>query len=222
MAEVLITLGVIGIVAAMTLPTVINDAKDRQFRAMWKKTFSVVANAYNYAYQDDPTYFEKINTNKMAAAAQLYYRIFSNLNTYNYCVSGASEGKICPPNGQGITNGNINPPCSSLNNDKPSGESYCMWNGSGGVAFLNDGTVIYAHGYLWNYPQLLVDVNGKKGPNVVGRDMYIILFSENRVIPGGAEGYELKGCDKNISSDSGAYDAERFSGSGCGAKYLLE
>ena len=120
----------------------------------------------------------------------------------------------------------VSPLCDSLNRDKSkastTGKSRCMYNGAGGVAFLNDGTIIYAQGYLWEYPYFLVDVNGKKGPNIVGRDMYIILFRENRVIPGGADGYELKGCDMNIASQSGAVDANSLSGSGCGAKYLLE
>lgn len=42
MAEVLITLGIIGIVAAMTLPTVINNIQDKQFRTMFKKQFSII------------------------------------------------------------------------------------------------------------------------------------------------------------------------------------
>ena len=136
----------------------------------------------------------------------------------------APKGKVCPPTGQGIMkSGIVSPTCNSLNNDKiKTVNAGCMYNGAGGVAFLNDGTIIYAHGYLWDYPSFLVDVNGKKVPNIVGRDMYVILFEKNRVIPGGADGYELKGCDKNIASQSGAVDANKMSGSGCGAKYLLK
>lgn len=47
LAEVLVTLGVIGIVAAMTLPSVINKIKEKQNIAMWKKKYSEIANIYN-------------------------------------------------------------------------------------------------------------------------------------------------------------------------------
>lgn len=37
LAEVLITLGIIGVVAAMTLPSVINSTKNKQLEASFKK-----------------------------------------------------------------------------------------------------------------------------------------------------------------------------------------
>ena len=40
LAETLITLGIIGIVAAMTLPSVISNIQDKQFKAAFKKQFS--------------------------------------------------------------------------------------------------------------------------------------------------------------------------------------
>ena len=228
LAEVLITLGIIGIIAAMTLPTVINNAQDKQFHAQWKKAYSVIANAYNLAYEDYPVYFEKIyGDEKTTAAKELYYNIFSRLNTFDYCVKEGLQGKVCTAYGQGLLISKVvSPGCDSLNKDKSkattTGRYGCMYNGGGGVAYLTDGTIIYANAYMWNYPEFLVDVNGTKGPNVIGRDMYLILFRENRVIPAGAKGYEFKGCDKNIASQSGAQGADQLSGSGCGAKYLLE
>lgn len=215
-------------VAAITIPTVVNNIRDRQFHAQWKKAYSAIANAYNLAYADYPVYFEKLSGDtKIAAAKELYYNVFSRLNTYDYCVLQGMKGKVCSALGQGLLISTVaNPPCDSLNKDKSKEfniEQYkCMYDGAGGVAYLRDGTIIYAHGYLWNYPEFIVDVNGTQGPNIVGRDMYIIIFRENRAIPGGAAGYEFKGCDKSIASNSTAIGADRLSGSGCGAKYLLE
>ena len=45
MAEVLITMGVIGVVAAMTLPTVINNSRNKQLEAGLKRSYSVIAQA---------------------------------------------------------------------------------------------------------------------------------------------------------------------------------
>lgn len=45
LAEVLITLGIIGIVAAMTLPAVINDTKNKELEVGFKKGYSIISQA---------------------------------------------------------------------------------------------------------------------------------------------------------------------------------
>jgi len=45
LAEVLITLGIIGVVAAMTIPTLIANTKSQQFRSQFKKTLSTLNQA---------------------------------------------------------------------------------------------------------------------------------------------------------------------------------
>lgn len=39
LAEVLITLGIIGVVAAMTIPTLIANARSQQYRSKFKKNY---------------------------------------------------------------------------------------------------------------------------------------------------------------------------------------
>lgn len=51
LAEVLITLGIIGIVAAMTLPTVINNSRNKQLEAGLKRSYSVIAQALDNTKQ---------------------------------------------------------------------------------------------------------------------------------------------------------------------------
>lgn len=46
LAEVLITLGIIGVVAAMTLPTVINNTKNKELETAFKKTYSQLDKQY--------------------------------------------------------------------------------------------------------------------------------------------------------------------------------
>ena len=43
LAEVLITLGIIGVVAAMTMPTLINQTNGAQYKAAFKKALSVIS-----------------------------------------------------------------------------------------------------------------------------------------------------------------------------------
>ena len=45
LAEVLITIGIIGVVAAMTIPSLLINLQDKQFKAMYKKYYSTLAQA---------------------------------------------------------------------------------------------------------------------------------------------------------------------------------
>lgn len=45
LSEVLITLGIIGVVAALTIPSVVNNYKKQQFRTGLKKEYSVLLQA---------------------------------------------------------------------------------------------------------------------------------------------------------------------------------
>lgn len=54
LAEVLITLGIIGVVAAMTMPALINQTNGAQYKAAYKKAVSAISQAIalNYALDD--------------------------------------------------------------------------------------------------------------------------------------------------------------------------
>ncbi len=52
LSEVLITLGIIGVVAAITLPIIISKIEDRQNIARWKKSYAVVNAAFNAVKAD--------------------------------------------------------------------------------------------------------------------------------------------------------------------------
>ena len=52
LAEVLITLGIIGVVAAMTMPTLINKTQNRQLQTAFKKAYSVQSQALLFTKQN--------------------------------------------------------------------------------------------------------------------------------------------------------------------------
>lgn len=47
LAEVLITLGIIGVVAAITIPTLMNNIQDVQYKTAFKKEYSSISQAYS-------------------------------------------------------------------------------------------------------------------------------------------------------------------------------
>ena len=74
-AEVLITLGIIGVVAAMTMPTLINSTQGAQYKAAYKKALSAISQAvtlnvaldeWSFADADNATYkLEDLFTKRM-------------------------------------------------------------------------------------------------------------------------------------------------------------
>ena len=55
LAEVLITLAIIGIVAALTIPSLVQSYKERQYVSQLKKTYSVLQNAFQMAIAEHGT-----------------------------------------------------------------------------------------------------------------------------------------------------------------------
>ena len=84
LAEVLITLGIIGVVAAMTMPTLINSTQGAQYKTAFKKSLTVLSQAVvmNIALNDYDLSQVVAGTNptdtKDAGGAQSLYDIFHN------------------------------------------------------------------------------------------------------------------------------------------------
>ena len=62
LAEVLITLGIIGVVAAMTMPTLINSTQGAQYKAAYKKALSALSQAVTLNVALDEWNFADANT----------------------------------------------------------------------------------------------------------------------------------------------------------------
>lgn len=90
LAEVLITLGIIGIVAAMTIPNLVNNYVERRNVSRVKKIYSDLANVYNLAYANDGQLIDYIksrdpvpnwyNEESHRAFRDYFAKYFKNLN----------------------------------------------------------------------------------------------------------------------------------------------
>ena len=68
LAEVLITLGIIGVVAAMTMPTLINQTNGAQYRAAYKKALSAISQGVTLNVALDDISFADTDTASSAAS----------------------------------------------------------------------------------------------------------------------------------------------------------
>ena len=93
LAEVLITLGIIGVVAAMTMPTLMNQTNGAQYKAAYKKALSAISQAvtlnvaldeWNFADLDGKTYtLENMFKNRMNVV-RIEHGSFNDAKDSNY------------------------------------------------------------------------------------------------------------------------------------------
>ena len=166
LAEVLITLGIIGVVAAMTLPVLISKYQERSWLTSFKRTYSVLYQAYLGAYQENgiaSTWCPAKNTD----CAKTYFDILSP-----YLKVVEIWGFDRPDILYQVTYTDIDGSEIKSNNAFPTTNYKFV---------MNDGTII-GIGYDGdlNMPLLQVDTNGLKGPNQLGKDyFYFSLNSKN-------------------------------------------
>lgn len=184
LAEVLITLGIIGVVAAMTIPTLINNSNSKALASQYKEDYSIIANAVKMMQND---------YGSVAAGINYSIGTISNLGAY------IKYAQICPNNAR--TEGcapyvGVN----AANLKLLDGEDY-WWTSTfdaQGAIMQNGSVIVYNHSNsaCQNMSQLnvgvcgsiIVDVNGPKSPNVFGRDIFEIYITENGVCAQGACG----------------------------------
>lgn len=85
--KVLITLGIIGVVAVITLPTVINNSRNKQLEAALKRSYSVISQALDmYQAETGERY-----TQKNAEKHTLKPILMKYLKTVEDCGFGANK-----------------------------------------------------------------------------------------------------------------------------------
>lgn len=217
LAEVLITLGIIGIVASMTIPIIMNNIQNQQFKSQMRKTYSILSEAHQLL--------------KTENSGSFAYSISTcSGDGDNSCFKDALKTKLhfikeCETN-NGL--GNCFPALANVKylNGTSANGIFILSQVAGLV--LNDGSSIVMRlesptctnsGSTPAYPNrcgyILADVNGMKPPNTWGRDIYL-FFVYSDVIRPAAVGNVESGIV--AADDCGTGDNTGYT---CASKYLL-
>ncbi|MCI1274273.1 MAG: type II secretion system GspH family protein [Clostridiaceae bacterium] len=213
LAEVLITLGIIGVVAALTLPSLIANYRDKQTVTQLKKAYSTIAQAYEKATFDEGTP-DTWGLNGAGAGNPHDSNIILNiLSSYIMQLRICENAAGCWPDVKykqlnGTTDGaNIN-----------TSQTY-------GKAIINDGMLMYVYskgmancdgkrGTTKEFQSVCatftVDVNGYKRPNTFGKDTFSFIISKYGIYPQGSQfdtsapmtGGSVGACDMNIAKNN--------------------
>ena len=190
LAEVLITLGIIGVVAALTLPSLIQKYQDQVLENQLKKMYSTLSQGIQKAMADDGVYrfsdtelfqsciYPKTESNVCIQMVKKYFNVVSTKTTKREYYEGVIQVKsmdgrevFSRDKSKRVRSG---PPFGGYN-DFP---IYVLADGSE----FKFQSLDYGSGESYFY----IDTNGEKGPNVYGFDVFNLLTRD-------ANGNKLEG-----------------------------
>ena len=180
LAEVLITLGIIGVVAAMTLPSLIQKYKIQEYVSKLNKFYTVISNAYIMAKNDngDISGWNLVNYQSSTNDEEdILYYLLPYMNVVKFC---GKNDKGCFPD---IVYGSIGSAGFRINLNTNSWYSNAILNDGmyiSSLTFSNTCGNAYAACAL-----LRVDVNGDAPPNKMGIDLHTFAVYKDRILPGG-------------------------------------
>lgn len=213
LAETLITLGIIGIISAITTPTLITKITNVHNSAMLKEDYAILQQMMLMANDKGAIGESIVQGNNMNEMREWFETYFSpNIKTTEVCYNqwGCWNKNVKTPDGQ-----------------KYLGDYIC---GEKTISFiLNNGSYIcmddFGDSRFGVNPQavgvntigLLVDINGDKQPNTIGKDIFVMVFKEDKLLPGGYDMTEAQ-IERNCSTQSSG----RFGGTYCMTKVLKQ
>ena len=183
--EVLITLGIIGIITAMTLPSLTNKYQHKVLESQFKKSYANLQTAINTVNSENGIPYEcytlKYGGNYYYTQCNEFWpKVLEQYKTAKEC--GNWRKPQCRSKYKSkaeviAAGGSINNTACSFSID-----SHTAYN-------LNDGSIIYLYKVESDYNNhgslfFGIDVNGKKGPNKWGYDLfYLNLYKRNQKAP---------------------------------------
>ena len=193
LAEMLITLGVIGVVAALTMPTLMNRSNDQAFVSKLQKVQSTLNQAHlNAERQHGMSQDWKFKDGSTDAVIKLYEYYKPFLNIAKDCGTDTGGGPGC-----------FDPNWTMLNGSKSSSQTKYGLGGNVKAFQLKDGTAISIDGYTnvataatfgaanhrttGHMAIFTVDLNGKRKPNRAGKDIFFFVLGDNGIVPAGID-----------------------------------
>ena len=171
LAEVLVTLGIIGVVSAMTVPTLMQNYQRQSYVTQLHKTYNEMSQAL-LRYQTDKN---AINLTEAGMTSQdavndfikTYFKTVQECDTVNSCFASSYKtlsGETLPT--YYFTMQNV--------------KAYVLANGVSVRPGYNTDECAASNGV--RIVAVAIDINGKKGPNIGGRDLFWMYFYNNGLI----------------------------------------
>ena len=212
LVEVLTTLAIIGIIAALTLASLISGYQSKIYTSQVKKAYTELVNAVQQVMIDENANDEisevsegngditgfytttaSLNTSDTHSGAQYFLSTYFKSIKKGYGTSGVMANSYITSFGKDIGTVDDNYYCIGLK----TGSSVCM-------KFQN------------NISKVVIDSNGKKAPNQSGKDLFVMKINSDGSISDLDE--NANNCEVSSAGDS---NLEKYA-SGCLTKIMTE
>lgn len=185
LAEVLITLAIIGIVAAMTIPTLLNNTSDKQTVSALKKSYSTLSQAFNLAVQENGTPDNWNIWDDNEGSMPALKKLVPYLNITKDCTNGETG---CFPQSKYKNLGIGEEPDSFDEDGRPKIQ---LSDGTLIEAYVEDGQCSSNIGSTLQLQNMcgryIVDINGFKSPNQWGKDLFWFWLTKGGIVPTGTQ-----------------------------------
>ena len=189
LAEVLITLGIIGVVSAITIPSLMTKIQKRQLETQIKANYSSIQQAIKFADYDDVSYDTGFKDADDASMKNWFDTILGkHLKVESLCINKAG----CWHKGGIVKDLLGDGPLWSGNSDVGIGGNIITFRTAKGAYYNLNG---YLDSHSYNYfgvksstKDVLVfyfDANGDRKPNRIGKDIYIMVWTDKGLVPAG-------------------------------------
>ncbi len=155
LSEVLVTMSIIGVISALTVPTLINSYQRKAYSVQLRKTVNDIVNAVDMLITEEG----KSKFSATTEYANLDTFVTNRLKTIKTCAS--TETSACFANTAYGTIGGGNSAAFAC-----AGNSYVLAS-SAAICLTKDGSAVKVN----------VDINGNEGPNIGGRDMFELYIT---------------------------------------------
>ena len=179
LAEVLITLGIIGVVAAMTLPTLIAKYQEKVWLTQFKVTYSTLSQAYLRAYQEHGVIknWGLPLDNKAESAKIVAENLLPYLNlAQDFKQNSNHSSHNLPMHYLGLNGKEL---ATNFNGWESAHYIFALANGA--VGGISDIGIDEVDGRF--RVQIYVDTNGAAGPNQMGKDFFFLYLSTKNGYP---------------------------------------
>lgn len=191
LAETLITIGIIGIVASMTLPTIINKINMRHYITILKEDYSILSQAHNAITAENGSFQSGLQTcenktskDKNKCLMEIFGEHLKRIRTCETPYNMDDEKNSCFTEFSKIKH--LNGTAATTNYLNRDAATIILANGSAILFFLDNANCDFTYDGYYSYKRcgwITIDVNGLQKPNTFGKDLYVLYIMDKAIRP---------------------------------------